>query len=185
MVPALPPTIRVEFAIVVCVGWPRVSRLGTVPRGVSTLPYRIWALILRLCLRPFLRRGCPSLRCGRHGYLYAVRMFVTTFDLFLAFAVRLCRRTVEELNCDDQPYQGRQEHHDARAYIIHRACTQSRQWPGSDAEGWPPLLDRRIVTQPTGSEGLGASTAELFSFELGKVYDRRDDSKAPAVGRGS
>ena len=31
--------------------------------------------------------------------------------------------SARELDCDNQPYQGRQEHHHARAYIIHRAYT--------------------------------------------------------------
>ena len=52
--------------------------------------------------------------------------------MFMPFAYRLLAirlfmrlgwHSAHELDGDDQPYQGRQEHNDARAYIIHRACT--------------------------------------------------------------
>ena len=61
----------------------------------------------------------------RHRDLDADSMFMPFGHRLLSLRCLMCLgwHSARELDCDNQPYQGRQEHHHARAYIIHRAYT--------------------------------------------------------------
>ena len=72
-----------------------------------------------------LRIRFSLLRHWRHRHLDAYSMLMPFAYSLLAIRCLMCLgwHSARELDCDNQPYQGRQEHHHARAYIIHRAYT--------------------------------------------------------------